>query len=69
MRCQKRKPGGGVEGGRGEGIDRYPRLRAIDRPLGSPSPPNGELALAVLATQSRELTFLRIKSHTHRANS
>ena len=37
MRCQKRKPGGGVEGGMGEGIDRYPSIRAIDRPLGSPA--------------------------------
>mgnify|MGYP003703228915 CR=1 FL=1 len=32
MRCQKRKPCGGVEGGREEGIDRYPIPIAIDRP-------------------------------------
>jgi hypothetical protein len=32
MRCQKRKPCGRVEGGRGEGIDRYPIPIAIDRP-------------------------------------
>ncbi len=37
MRCQKRKPGGGVKGGRGEGIDRYPMGRVIDRPLEFPT--------------------------------